>query len=134
MTKYSKMLNDEGCPECESDDTRATTATVNGKDNVEVCICNDCGHTVEKDEEKNRILKALEGKDDDCLDELVYETSGAASSVEANQDADDEAERHIEEGERSASDINNLGIDGQIEWLLEQGLIEEDIINGVNRA
>lgn len=132
MTKYSTMLNEEGCPECESHDTRAASATVNGKDNVEVCICNDCGHTVEKDEEKNRILKALEGKDDDCLDELVYETAGDSSSVEANQgDDDDDAEQAIEDGESKASDINNLGFDGQVEWLLEQDVTEEDILKAI---
>lgn len=49
--KYDDMLNNVGCPECKSIDTYERIVSVNGKDNVVACICDDCGHVMVKDEE-----------------------------------------------------------------------------------
>jgi hypothetical protein len=43
-------MQDGHCPECETDDPdniEKTFATINGKDNVPVLICDACGFTVE---------------------------------------------------------------------------------------
>lgn len=43
-------MQDGRCPECETDNPdniEETVATINGKDNVPVLICDACGFTVE---------------------------------------------------------------------------------------
>lgn len=48
MQQYEDMLENKGCPECKSGDTYEAKATVNGKDGVTVCICDECGELLEK--------------------------------------------------------------------------------------
>jgi hypothetical protein len=41
---FDDMLNVRGCPECKSPHTYDTVASVNDQDDVEVCLCDNCGH------------------------------------------------------------------------------------------
>jgi Zn ribbon nucleic-acid-binding protein len=38
------MLTGSGCPECGSEETYETTVSVNDTDDVDACMCDDCGH------------------------------------------------------------------------------------------
>lgn len=53
---YMKMLETHGCPKCKGEDTYATKASVypGDKDQTEVCICDECGHSEDKFERKMR--------------------------------------------------------------------------------
>lgn len=42
--EFDDMLCFSGCPECKSPHTYETVVSVNNQDNVEVCICDNCGH------------------------------------------------------------------------------------------
>lgn len=44
--QYDNMLRWVGCPECGDEDTHETLVTIDGKDNVVACVCNECGHTM----------------------------------------------------------------------------------------
>jgi transcription elongation factor Elf1 len=41
---FDSMLNIQGCPECRSEHTHETIASVNDEDGVEMCLCDNCGH------------------------------------------------------------------------------------------
>jgi hypothetical protein len=48
MQEYEDMVAFKGCPECGAATTYESKATINGKDGVQVCICDDCGEVLEK--------------------------------------------------------------------------------------
>jgi hypothetical protein len=48
MQEYEDMVAFKGCPECGACITYESKATINGQDNVQVCICDDCGEVLVK--------------------------------------------------------------------------------------
>lgn len=80
-----------------------------------------------------RVHKLLEGVDvtDDiqgALDDLVTEVAHKSASDAANENVDDSCDDRLhDEAGLKASSINNQGPEGQVKWLLEQGLSEDEI-------
>jgi uncharacterized Zn finger protein len=46
--EFIKMQFDVGCPECGSDATFESVASIHPRNNVAVSICDECGHVEEK--------------------------------------------------------------------------------------
>ncbi len=46
--EFEEMQWFNGCPKCHSADVYETLATVDDRENVEVSICDECGHVEEK--------------------------------------------------------------------------------------
>jgi len=85
----------------------------------------------------DRLLKMASevGIADDDLDEAVYDAAqesglGTLNTIEGAV----AQESHIAGKERSASDINNGGLESQIRYLLEGGTTEADIEKMINRS
>lgn len=49
--EYKKMCFEDGCPNCGSEDTGRSWATIDLGEDVEVCLCDECGYTLPKYEE-----------------------------------------------------------------------------------
>lgn len=82
------------------------------------------------DERVQKLLEGVEVTDNmqEALDELVSDVAHRAASDAANQNEDDAYDEQLhDEAGFNASSINNLGPQGQVKWLLEQGLSEDDI-------
>lgn len=83
-------------------------------------------------EQVEKIMNAIKSVDpesicEDALDDLVYEIAGRGATIASNQGAQLDAEKHIEDGENQASEINNDGFERQIEFLLAQGVNTTEI-------
>lgn len=72
------------------------------------------------------------------LSEMVIEVAMEAATEELNalDDADAEADGDeiLGRGEKTASDVNNSGVRGQMEWLLQQGVSRDDIEEAIEKA
>jgi hypothetical protein len=89
--------------------------------------------TVPNVETISRLVAMLEGADDSLLDEAVIDAKCEEACEESNQCSEDQADNLIEDGSRSASEINNSGLESQIEYLIEVYGVDgaEEIIFGV---
>jgi hypothetical protein len=78
------------------------------------------------------LIERFSGQPDDVLDELVYDTMLNASLGELNNtENEDEQEDVIESAEHNASNVNNEGIEGQLAFLLEEGISEGEILEAL---
>jgi hypothetical protein len=77
-----------------------------------------------------RLLAAAQDEacPEDSLDDAVHDMVQEGRLEMLNTlEGEDEQEEHIAAGERSASSINNEGMEGQIRFLLSVGLSEEEV-------
>lgn len=73
---------------------------------------------------------SLDGDVREALDELVIETASGAASRASNQVAPSDQDAHAglyDDAEALASSVNNTGPEGQIGWLIGQGLSDDEI-------
>jgi ribonuclease PH len=71
-------------------------------------------------------LAESNGWADGDLDDVVYDAAVSAGLAEVNAtDDEEEQEDQIGNAERSASDTNNEGLEGQIRFLLASGALRE---------
>ena len=68
------------------------------------------------------------GAPEDALDELVHDTAQECRLGDLNElESPQEQEAHLGSVEKSASDVNNMGLDEQIRFLLAHGVSPERI-------
>ena len=78
-----------------------------------------------------QLLSVFENAGDDVLDDQVLDVSRGLAMEEINdEDSADVQEAMVTAAEHRASEVNNLGLEGQLRWLFEQGLSVEDILCG----
>ena len=49
--EFTAMLEDVGCPVCGSLETYESHVSINDRDEVPACVCDECGHVEEMEEQ-----------------------------------------------------------------------------------
>ena len=63
------------------------------------------------------------GSPEDALDDLVHDVAQESRLGDLNElESPQDQEAHVGSVEKSASDVNNMGLDEQLRFLLEQGV------------